>query len=121
MSFPPSTAPAEARTYLKRWCTAAKRSRIPAFANLVRRIEKHFDAIIAAVPTRAVQFSAGGHPEARQSLRWMSAFPPHLAGTDVQVPPAPSGGVVAGRCRCPRAAVCRRTEPNALRVRRFNS
>jgi hypothetical protein len=44
-----STDPADARTYLKRWCTTAKRSRIPAFANLVRRIEKHFDAIIAAV------------------------------------------------------------------------
>ena len=41
--------PADARSYLKRWCTAAKRSRIPAFANLVRRIQKHFDAIIAAV------------------------------------------------------------------------
>jgi transposase len=36
-------------SHLKRWCTAAKRSRIPAFANLLRRIEKHFDAIIAAV------------------------------------------------------------------------
>ena len=44
-----STDPADARAYLKRWCTAAKRSRIPAFANLVRRIAKHFDAIIAAV------------------------------------------------------------------------
>jgi transposase len=44
-----STDPAEARAYLKRWCTSAKRSRIPAFVNLVRRIEKHFDAIIAAV------------------------------------------------------------------------
>jgi transposase len=44
-----STDPAEARAYLKRWCTSAKRSRIPAFINLVRRIEKHFDAIIAAV------------------------------------------------------------------------
>ena len=40
---------ADARAYLKRWCTAAKRSRIPAFANLVRRIEKHADAIVAAV------------------------------------------------------------------------
>lgn len=37
------------RAYLKRGCTAAKRSRIPAFANLVRRIEKHADAIVAAV------------------------------------------------------------------------
>jgi transposase len=43
------TDPAAARAYLKRWCTSAKRSRIPAFVNLVRRIEKHFDAIIAAV------------------------------------------------------------------------
>jgi transposase len=44
-----STDPAEAPIYLKRWCTSAKRSRIPAFTNLVRRIENHFDAIIAAV------------------------------------------------------------------------
>jgi hypothetical protein len=44
-----TTDPADARAYLKRWCTAAKRSRIPAFANLVRRIEKHADAIVAAV------------------------------------------------------------------------
>ncbi|HEV7710158.1 MAG TPA: ISL3 family transposase [Asanoa sp.] len=44
-----STDPAHARAYLKRWCISAKRSRIPAYANLVRRIEKHFDAIIAAV------------------------------------------------------------------------
>lgn len=44
-----STDPADAPAHLKRWCTAAKRSRIPAFANLVRRIEKHFEAIIAAV------------------------------------------------------------------------
>jgi transposase len=41
--------PADARAYLKRWCTSAKRSRIPAFTNLVRRIQKHFEAIIAAV------------------------------------------------------------------------
>ncbi|WP_203716830.1 transposase, partial [Asanoa siamensis] len=44
-----STDPAHARTYLRRWCTSAKRSRIPAYTNLVRRIEKHFDAIVAAV------------------------------------------------------------------------
>jgi transposase len=44
-----STDPADARAYLRRWCTSAKRSRIPAFVDLVRRIEKHFDAIIAAV------------------------------------------------------------------------
>jgi transposase len=41
--------PADARDHLTRWCTAALRSRIPAFKNLVRRIRKHFDAIIAAV------------------------------------------------------------------------
>jgi transposase len=44
-----SVDPADARDHLKRWCTAALRSRIPAFKNLVRRIRKHFDAIIAAV------------------------------------------------------------------------
>jgi transposase len=41
--------PADARDYLKRWCTAALRSRIPAFRNLVRRLRKHFDAVVAAV------------------------------------------------------------------------
>ncbi|MEV6495460.1 transposase [Actinoplanes sp. NPDC051633] len=41
--------PADARSHLKRWCAAAARSRIPAFTNLVRRIKKHFEAIIAAV------------------------------------------------------------------------
>jgi len=41
--------PADAPTYLKRWCTAALRSRIPGYRNLVRRVRKHFDAIIAAV------------------------------------------------------------------------
>jgi transposase len=41
--------PAQARADLKRWCTCVKRSRIPAFTNLVRRIEKHFDAIVTAV------------------------------------------------------------------------
>jgi transposase len=41
--------PADARIYLKAWCTATLRSRIPAFKNLIRRIRKHFDAIVAAV------------------------------------------------------------------------
>jgi transposase len=41
--------PADAAVYLKRWCTSVLRSRIPAFTNLVHRIRKHFEAIIAAV------------------------------------------------------------------------
>jgi transposase len=41
--------PADAAAYLKAWCTSALRSRIKAFTNLVRRIRKHFDAIIAAI------------------------------------------------------------------------
>jgi transposase len=44
-----SVDPTDARHYLKAWCTAALRSRIRAFANLVRRVRKHFDAVIAAV------------------------------------------------------------------------
>jgi transposase len=44
-----SVDPADAGAYLKAWCTAALRSRIPAFATLVRRIRKHFDAIVAAI------------------------------------------------------------------------
>jgi transposase len=41
--------PADAAAYLKAWCTAALRSRIHAFKNLVRRLRKHFDAVVAAV------------------------------------------------------------------------
>jgi transposase len=41
--------PDDAAAYLKAWCTSALRSRIKAFTNLVRRIRKHFDAIIAAI------------------------------------------------------------------------
>jgi transposase len=38
-----------ARGYLKRWITAALRSRIPAFMNLARQIRHNFEGIIAAV------------------------------------------------------------------------
>ena len=41
--------PADAAAYLKAWCTRALRSRITGFRNLVRRLRKHFDAIIASV------------------------------------------------------------------------
>ena len=41
--------PADAAAYLKAWCTSALHSRIKAFTNLIRRISKHFDAIIAAI------------------------------------------------------------------------
>ncbi|MFD0579538.1 ISL3 family transposase [Dactylosporangium darangshiense] len=41
--------PADARAYLNQWCTAALRSRIPAYHTLVGRIRKHFDAIASAV------------------------------------------------------------------------
>ena len=41
--------PADAAGYLKAWCTRALRSRITGFRNLVRRLRKHFDAIIASV------------------------------------------------------------------------
>jgi transposase len=41
--------PADAADYLRRWCTTALRSRILAYETLVRRIRKHFDAIVDAV------------------------------------------------------------------------
>ena len=41
--------PTDAADYLHQWCTTALRSRIPAYETLVRRIRKHFDAIVAAV------------------------------------------------------------------------
>jgi transposase len=45
-----SVHPDDAEAYLKAaWCTSALRSRIRAFVNLVNRIRKHFDAIIAAI------------------------------------------------------------------------
>jgi transposase len=41
--------PDDARLYLKRWITAALRSRISAFVNLARQIKRNFEEIIAAV------------------------------------------------------------------------
>jgi transposase len=41
--------PGGARHHLKRWITAAKRSRIPAFVALGKRLQVYFDAVIAAV------------------------------------------------------------------------
>jgi transposase len=41
--------PADARRYLTAWITTAKRSNIPAFVALARRIERHLDGIAAAV------------------------------------------------------------------------
>lgn len=41
--------PGGARQHLRRWITAAKRSRIPAFVALGKRLHAYFDAIIAAV------------------------------------------------------------------------
>ena len=44
-----ATPPALAVEYLRRWCTSALRSRIPAYRTLVKRIRKHFDGIVNAV------------------------------------------------------------------------
>jgi transposase len=41
--------PGEARQLLKAWITAAKRSRIPSFVALGKRLREHFEAVIAAV------------------------------------------------------------------------
>jgi len=41
--------PPAARQLLKAWITAAKRSRIPAFVALGKRLHEHFEAVIAAV------------------------------------------------------------------------
>ncbi|HTX96296.1 MAG TPA: transposase [Mycobacterium sp.] len=41
--------PDGARQHLRRWITAAKRSRIPAFVALGKRLDVYFDAVIAAV------------------------------------------------------------------------
>lgn len=44
--------PAAASAHLKAWLTSAKRSRIPAFVNLARQIERCFDGMVAAVERR---------------------------------------------------------------------
>lgn len=41
--------PTDARDYLKHWCTTAKRSKIPAFIQLAKKITNHFEGIIAAI------------------------------------------------------------------------
>lgn len=41
--------PADAADYLHAWCTAALRSRIPAFKTLVKKIRRHFDGLVASV------------------------------------------------------------------------
>ena len=41
--------PGGARQHIRRWITAAKRSRINAFVALTKRFEVYFDAIIAAI------------------------------------------------------------------------
>ena len=41
--------PGGARQYLRRWITAAKRSRINAFVALAKRLEVYFEEIIAAI------------------------------------------------------------------------
>jgi len=41
--------PGGARAHLRRWITAAKRSRIPAFVALGKRLQVYFEAVIAAV------------------------------------------------------------------------
>ena len=41
--------PGDARQYLRRWITAAKRSRINAFVALAKRLEVYFEEIIKAI------------------------------------------------------------------------
>ena len=41
--------PRVARQHLRRWITAAKRSRINAFVALAKRLQVYFDAVIAAI------------------------------------------------------------------------
>lgn len=41
--------PADARAYLKSWCTSAQRSKIPAFIQLATKITRNFEGIIAAI------------------------------------------------------------------------
>lgn len=76
--------PAHAARYLNAWCTAAARSRIPAFQTLAKRLRTHFDKIVAAVELglsnsrleginskiRVIQRRGYGHPSA-ESLTTM--------------------------------------------------
>lgn len=89
--------PDDAHAYLKTWCTAALRSRIPAFKALVKRIRKHFDGIIAAVERglsnsrleginakiRLINNRAHGHKTARTLT---AAIHLALTGITIQLP-----------------------------------
>ncbi len=74
--------PEDAAAYLRRWCASAIRSKITPFHNLVRRIHKHFNAIIAAIrlglsnsrleginaKIRVIQRRGYGHPTAESLM-----------------------------------------------------
>ena len=89
--------PDVAASYLKRWCTSALRSKIPGFRNLVTRIRRHFDGIVAAIQlglsnsrleginakTRVIQRRGYGHPtpESLMSMIYLC-----LAGIQIPLP-----------------------------------
>jgi transposase len=92
-----SVDPEVAPRYLKRWCSSALRSHIPAFRILARRVRRNFDAIIAAVQlglsnsrleginskVRVIQRRGYGHPSA-DSLSTM--IYPCLSGINLTIP-----------------------------------
>jgi transposase len=47
--FLEADVPDDTAAYLNAWCTSAVRSQIKSFANPIRRICKHFDAIADAI------------------------------------------------------------------------
>ena len=92
-----SVDPADAARYLKRWCTSALRSKIRAYENLVRRIRKHFDALVAAVQLglsnsrleginskiRVIQRRGYGHPTPESLVAMVYLC---LSGIDISLP-----------------------------------
>jgi transposase len=92
-----SVDPTDAARYLNRWCTSALRSKIRAYENLVRRIRKHFDALIAAVQLglsnsrleginskiRVIQRRGYGHPTPESLVAMVYLC---LSGIDISLP-----------------------------------
>src|SRR5258705_9160377 len=105
--------PGSARQYLRRWITAAKRSRINTFVALAKRFEVYFEEIIAAIELgisnalieginakiRLINARGYGHHSA-QTLSSMIYL--CLGGLDIKLPQQPEESLVCAMVRCRR-------------------
>ena len=81
--------PGGARQYLRRWITAAKRSRINAFVALGKRLEVYFEAVIAAVELGIVQRPHRRHQRQDPTHQRPRLRPPLRPNTDLNDLPLP--------------------------------